>query len=328
MAQEYIGVIGLGNIAIRHRKNLKQLYPDKKVIAMSASGRKIVHQVDDADLIVSNLTEMVNLKPWFVIIASPSTSHASFAGQLAGFDIPTLVEKPLVAELKELDLVNLPEDYVEHKMAVAYCLRYLPSTQIVKKTLQDERLGSIYNAIVIVGQYLPDWRPNKDFMHCVSARKDLGGGALLELSHELDYLQYLFGNIQLKSSCLRTTKELNLQVEEIADLTLEAANSILCYVHLDFVQKSPIRQCTIIGSKARLEWDLLDNRISIFTAEDRQEVYNEPNFDKNNMYITMIQDFVAKISGLPNSCISFSEAAATVKLIEGAKNHGNWRVQE
>ena len=54
----------------------------------------------------------------------------------------------------------------------------------MKKFLDTGALGDhIYNVFAGVGQYLPDWRAG-DYRVTVSASKDLGGGALLELSHE------------------------------------------------------------------------------------------------------------------------------------------------
>ena len=41
--------------------------------------------------------------------------------------------------------------------------------------------------------FLPSWRKNIDYQSSVSAKKSLGGGVLLELSHEIDYLIWLIG---------------------------------------------------------------------------------------------------------------------------------------
>ena len=45
-------VIGLGAIAARHRKNVKQLFPEAKVFAVSASGRALAQPIDDAEAIL------------------------------------------------------------------------------------------------------------------------------------------------------------------------------------------------------------------------------------------------------------------------------------
>ncbi len=71
-----VAVIGLGSIALRHRRNLKQTYTSATVLAMSASGRIPEQEVACADYIVSDIQSLIAAKPFMVIVASPSTLHA------------------------------------------------------------------------------------------------------------------------------------------------------------------------------------------------------------------------------------------------------------
>ena len=50
-------------------------------------------------------------------------------------------------------------------------------------------------------------------------------------------------------------------------------------------------------------------------------VYSEPDWDKNQMYLAMVQDFVAQIQQTENNCVTVSEAAQTVKLINQIKQY-------
>ena len=42
--------------------------------------------------------------------------------------------------------------------------------------------------------YLPQWR-KKNYKKSYSSNAKLGGGVSLDLSHEIDYIQWIFGNI-------------------------------------------------------------------------------------------------------------------------------------
>ncbi|MGM7313881.1 hypothetical protein ACOI3P_29990, partial [Acinetobacter baumannii] len=66
------------------------------------------------------------------------------------------------------DRIDAENEY-QTPVAVGYCLRYLPSAQKVKQILQEGILGTLYNAFIEIGQYLPDWRPTKDYRETVSA---------------------------------------------------------------------------------------------------------------------------------------------------------------
>ena len=71
--------------------------------------------------------------------------------------------------------------------------------------MQNKIVGKILSVRCEVGQFLPSWRPNIDYRESVSARKALGGGALLELSHEIDYLMWIFGDIDWVKATLEMT---------------------------------------------------------------------------------------------------------------------------
>jgi len=319
-----IAVIGLGNIATRHRRNLKQLFPKAMLFAMSASGRTPTEVLTDCDCVIGSIEELIDAKIEFAIIASPATLHAKHAIPLIKAGIPTLIEKPVVAEAR--DIVALQDAIQESKtpVAIGYCLRYLPSGLKVKELLMENKLGVLYNSFIQIGQYLPDWRPNKNFRDSVSASKKLGGGALLELSHELDYAQWLLGDHTVEHAILRSSKELALDVEDMADIVLSTEQGVINNIHLDFLQRSVQRNCSLIGSKGRVEWDLIGNSVIFYGSEGCEEIYSEPEWDKNKMYLAMIEDFVGMIAGRPHQCVELSMAAKTVQLIETIKLKTNW----
>jgi len=314
-----VAVIGLGSIALRHRRNLKTSYPAASILAMSASGRIPAEPIEYADEVVPDIISLIEIRPYLVIIASPSSIHAQQAMPLIKAGIPVLIEKPVTATVS--DSSRLIKFAAKHQtpIAVGYCLRYLSSSLIMKSLIDDQVIGKIYNLQAEVGQFLPDWRPDKKVKETVSANESLGGGALLELSHELDYIQWLIGDLTVEYAQLRHSKELDLDVEELADMVLTTKTGTVCNVHLDFLQKQALRHCHFIGSKGRLNWDLLNNTISLHSSLGDNVVYSEPEWDKNQMYLAMIEDFVNQIEGNSHQCISLNQAATTVRLVEQIK---------
>jgi len=314
-----IGVIGLGNISQRHRKNLRLTYPKAKILAMSARGKKKESPIDNCDEVISNIESLIDEKPTFIIIASPATLHASHAIPLIKAGIPVLIEKPVTAsKIDATALLELAKKY-NSPTAVGYCLRYLSSAPIIKQLLDEEIIGYVYNASVNIGQFLPHWRPSKDYRDSVSASVALGGGALLELSHELDYLQWLLGDMDFHYAHLRNSTELQLEVEELADIVLVSKTGCVCNIHLDFIQKIPQRKCSFIGSTGRLDWDLLNNTITLHTLEGDKTLYSQPEWDKNNMYLDMLSDFNSLINDKKNRCPTLLQAYKTVSLVAEIK---------
>lgn len=312
-------VIGLGNISNRHRANLKKLYPKAKVYAVSASGRIPNETLENADKVLQSIAEVINNNPKYVIVASPATFHAEHAIPLIQAGIPVLIEKPLSASLNDSQKIQDAYNLQKIPAVVGYCLRYLSSSQEIKSLLDRKIIGTIYNVTVEIGQYLPDWRPTKNYRTSVSASSKLGGGALLELSHELDYLQWLFGKLDLQSAILRSSKELNLEVEDLADILATTSKGSVVSIHLDFLQKQAYRKCRILGSDGVFEWDLIKNQITLINKEKNELIFDGSSTDRNQMYLDMLLDFEKRIDSKPNQCITLSEAHRTISFIDEIK---------
>lgn len=319
-----VAVVGMGSIAKRHLANLRHLHPAARIYAVSASGNNTTLP-DNADAVVS-LDELIAYQPDYVIVASPASYHASVAEKLLAHDIAVLIEKPLAHNVQScLSLQTFCMQQPRKAVAVGYCLRFLPSALVVKKYLDNGFLGHVYNVHANVGQYLPSWRADKNYKDSVSANKALGGGALLELSHELDYLHWLLGDLSLQHSWLRTTDELGLAVEDIVNLVLLSKKNVYVSVHLDFIQKSTQRNCEFIGQHGRLVWDLLTNTVTLYHATGQDTLYAEPDYNKNGMYLAMLTAFESMSSGVETPLATLASAIKVVQLIDEAKQSNKWR---
>lgn len=324
---DHYAVVGMGSIANRHISNLKLLYPESKIFSVSSSGKN--SQLPKGSESIVSLAELIDLRPRYVIIASPAPYHTAISKKLLEHNIPLLIEKPLSDSMEDALEFKKFTDLNNVAVRVGYCLRFLPAAQYMKKMLDEECLGVIYNVQCNVGQYLPDWRKGKNYRNTVSAQKHLGGGVLLELSHELDYLNWFFGGLSLRDSYLATTKKLNLDVEEIADLVFISAAGSHIAVHLDFLQKPVQRKCEIIGEKGRITWDVSKNTITLFTEESVDEVFSDESYDKNNMYLNMLKTFdnIVITGDDSENMATISSSLEVMKLIQESKDKARWRFE-
>lgn len=314
-----VAVIGLGNIANRHRHNLKLLFPNSELLSMSASGRIPKEGVRNCTRIVESIEEVIEARVELVIVASPAPLHAQHSIPLIEAGIPTLIEKPVTTSIEDAKAIKRAIELHQTPVSIGYCLRYLPSVQKLKLFLEQGGIGTLYNAHIEVGQYLPDWRPNKNYRDSVSAQNILGGGALFELSHELDYAQWLLGPLYVKHSILRSSQELALDVEDIADIMAVTELDAVTTIHLDFLQRKSYRKCSFIGSEGRIDLDFMLNKLTFSTSTETSVLYSDPEWDKNQMYLAMLEDFFQMIEKNKHSCINFSEAIRTVSIIDEIK---------
>ncbi|WP_298623528.1 Gfo/Idh/MocA family oxidoreductase [uncultured Legionella sp.] len=285
-------VIGSGSIARRHIANLKKLYPGTAVACISASGRHVQPDEVGADVTYLDIKDTAQTYFKFAIVASPSPFHLHHATELLNRGIPVLIEKPLsnclstFAAYREQLITN------QQKIGVAYNLRYLTSAVYLKKLLEQKILGTLYSVFIDVGQYLPDWRPASDYRSNVSAQKKLGGGVLLELSHEIDYLTWLFGPFDNAFCNTRTTGALEIDVEDRVAAILSINNGLIAQLNMDFLQRAPTRVCKIVGEFGTLVWNLLNNSIELRKSKEQQEtIFSDPEYDYNRMYLDQLVHF-------------------------------------
>ncbi|MFN3882489.1 MAG: Gfo/Idh/MocA family protein [Nitrincola lacisaponensis] len=311
-------VVGSGSIAQRHIRNLRTLYPDAEIICVSSSGRHIVAADVGASRVLQSVDAAIVNKPDIAIVASPATHHLEHAQTIIKAKIPVLIEKPLCVSFSDLSRFSVDE--VNNKVVVGYNLRFMPAAKIVKNLISSDRLGRISTVFSEVGQYLPDWRPATDYRKGVSAQKNLGGGALLELSHELDYLNWFFSNFSEVSAVLGSSGILDIDVEDTVDALLVNQSGTICHLHLDFLQRTPTRFCRVVGEKGTLIWNLIKNEVVLLKLGSVDEVvFSDSGYDRNEMYIEQLRSFIAYVYGSATFESTLNNSIEVMRLVDAIR---------
>lgn len=321
-------VVGSGSIARRHIANLKTLFPEATIGCTSASGKPLNAHDLGADVFYSDLQAALTDELRFAIIATPAPFHVQQAMMLLNKNVPILIEKPVTDCLKRYNWAKNAFNGHLDRIEIAYNLRYMPSAVAVKHHLDQQLLGKVHAVTVDVGQYLPDWRPSTDYRQNVSANKTLGGGVLLELSHELDYLTWFFGDFESVFCLTNNTGVLDIDVEDVADALITRHDGLQVNIHLDFLQHKAFRTCKIIGEHGTMMWDLLSNRLMLCRKSSQEEVlYEDPSYDKNKMYLDELSRFSKVAAGELTPAITLQQGIKVLSLIEAMKYSATIRQQ-
>lgn len=312
-------VIGSGSIAKRHIRNLKTVFKDSEVGCVSSSGRRLSLDETGAHRIFDDLQSALDWNPRFGIVASPASFHPEHAAMLVRRGCPVLVEKPIADSIERFAVFSDVLCSGAAPVEVGYTLRHLPSAQRLKALLDDAVVGRVHSVLVDTGQYLPDWRPGSDYRQNVSAQRALGGGVLLELSHEFDYLQWLFGKFDRVFGMVSRSGMLDIDVEDKIDVTLTRCDGLVVQVHMDFLQRAPTRICKIIGEDGNLIWNLIDNRIDRQVGSRTECLFEDLDFDRNDMYIAQLRRFSRVANGEINPMVSIDDALDTLKVIDAIR---------
>ena len=317
-------IVGYGSIGKRHARLTRDLFPYAKIIILRHKvSKKIEYQY--ADHCVTNLIDAIKFKPQIAVIANPASHHINIAYPLAKLGIHLLIEKPISNSSKNiLKLINTCHSKKSILM-VGYNLRFMESLKKFREILKKDTIGKILSIRSEVGSFLPSWRPNSDYTKSVSAIKELGGGVLLELSHDIDYLVWLFGNVKWVSSTIHRQSDLKIDTEDTAHITLclSGANKnsdIIANLNMDFCRHDTTRFCKAIGQQGTLHWNAIDGTIKLFKkgAKQWRTIYKN-EVHRDSTYISEWKHFINCIKNNKKPIVGGKDGLEVVKIIEAIK---------
>jgi predicted dehydrogenase len=323
---ERILVVGLGSIGKRHARIARMLLPNARIVALRRSCVSLAALPEGVDAAVCTMSDALDFAPQIAIIASPSSAHIDIALALAKRGTHLLVEKPISASVVGVHQLIQACEQRRLTLMTGYNLRFQPTLDRFRTLLNDGCIGRVCSVRAEVGQFLPDWRPGTDFRSSVSARSDLGGGALLELSHEFDYLRWIFGDVAWISAVILRQGGFDIDVEDTAHVTMgfhpttRGAIAPVAQVNLDFVRRDTTRNCTAIGENGTLHWDAVRGVVTRFDAATQQslvEIDAQPGRDET--YVRQLEHFIdcAITGGDPR--VSGRDGLAALLVVEAAR---------
>lgn len=234
-------VIGHGSIGARHARILKELGCSVAVLSRHAQGDGFFAALPQA---------LESHRPEYVIVANRTIEHAATLEDLAlhGFVGWVLVEKPL------FDSVRVPTPANFKGIFVGYNLRFHPVLRALRERLANT---PVISAHAYVGQYLPHWRPQTDYRASYSASRQQGGGVLRDLSHELDYAQWLFGDWQRLTAIGGHLSSLEITSDDAMSILMSCSRCPALSLSLNYLDTTHQRSLTVNLDGQTLVADLM-----------------------------------------------------------------------
>lgn len=323
-----LAIIGLGSIGRRHLRLLKEVRPDISVTLIRSGKGQSWPEESLAKRTVYSIDQALSEGIQAAIISTPASLHIPQALEFVTADIPLLIEKPLSNNL--LDVEKLKTFYTNNKnlILIGYVLRYSLASQYFHKLLTEECIGIPLFVRVECSSYLPAWRPEQNYKATVSAQPELGGGVLLELSHELDYVNWLFGPFKKVKAALHNSGILDISVEDTADLLLSNIRGLPVSIHLDFCCRQTTRHCTVQGDKGSLCWDILNNQVRWIPNNGAPQAWDFP-MERDTLFVKQLTHFFACIEQGKHPRVTLDDGIAALQLVDAARNaHYNERTVE
>jgi len=301
---------GLGSIGKKHAKIIEDNFNFNLYAYRTRKGQeKNDFKIKEFD----SLEDAFSTEPDVAFITNPTNLHIKTALECVKRDIDLFIEKPISHSLENVD--ELKNEIQKRKIFtyVAYNLRFHPVIQDLKKYISKEEKPIYFT--VKCSSYLPDWRPKQDYSKSYSAKKELGGGVILDLSHEFDYIRWLFGEIKQIDGYCEKISNLKIYSEDLLEAQITCDPDVKGNLHLDYFSYKNERKIQIYYDDKYIEGDLIKNTIKIIYKNRKEKITNYPG-NINDTYKKQLEYFFAQYNDKNyNIMNNFLEAIKTFKKI-------------
>jgi len=292
-------LIGYGSIGKRHERVLKKLGFDCIDIV---SKQKLSHA-----RVYEELEAVPELSSYdYYLIASVTSLHYE---QLS-FLNEHLCDKDIIVEKAVFDN-RYPPLLVKNRIWVGYNMRWERPLRFLKQALSGKK---IIFALAYVGQYLPQWHPWADYRKSYSALKIKGGGVALDLSHEIDYLQWLIGPILNLCSIKAKISDLDIETDDIFTFIGRTENGAIINCTMDYINKIAQRILILHTEDETWSVDYISGKIEVNDKNGNRQIFNKSSNDCDESYFEMHK---AILEGRTEDVCNLNQALATLEICLG-----------
>src|SRR5215216_6621692 len=320
-------IAGLGSIGRRHFRNLIAL-GEKDIVLLRTRKATLPDDELAGYPVETDLTEALKKhKPDAVIVANPTSMHLDVAIPAADAGCTILLEKPVSHSLERLDVLQNAAQKSGSRILLGFQFRYHPTLNKARELIQAGMLGELLTVHAHWGEYLPQWHPWEDYRQSYAARADLGGGAVVTLTHPLDYLRYLLGEVESVWSFNGHISPLEVDVEDVAEIGLKFKSGAVGGVHVNYFQRPPVHRLEIVGTKGTLRWDNADGTLhfhqppaSFGSFSDNppapvMESFSPPEgFERNQLFVAQTRHFIEIVRGQAEPVCRLEDGVLALRL--------------
>tara|TARA_B100000029_G_scaffold516521_1_gene630538 strand:- start:6373 stop:7371 length:999 start_codon:yes stop_codon:yes gene_type:complete len=318
-----ISIFGSGSIGLRHLTNLIKLRKELKISSIFAfdtkNKKKFLGKNKKFNFTQNIKTAAKGCDVAFICV--PTHLHNQTINKILKYTkCHFYIEKPLSNEIKDCLKTLKKIKKIKKKVGVGYMLVNHPIILKTQSLLNQKKIGKIIFVRAECGFYLPNWHPWEDYRKFYMAHKNQGGGVLLDTSHEINYLQRLFGKVKNIQGLVGKYSNLEITSD---DLSLSILNfkkdNVIGHVHLDLLQFKKSRSFKIIGTKGIIEGCLTTNKLKIYDNNKKKKIEKKLNYNFNNIYFTQLRQFWSLIKNKKNNLCTGDEAYHTMQIIESIR---------
>ena len=301
-------IIGLGSIGVRHINNLSVILKRVEFFALRKRMLTPADKIPNNITIFSDYDKALDCKPDIVIVANPTYLHYKYAKKAIESKSHVYLEKPISHNLKNINKLLELQSVNNNVVQVGCQLRCHPHLKKIRDWVIGGKLGKVYSVVADVGEYLPSWHPWEDYRKSYAAQDDMGGGVILTLIHELDYIYWIFGSLTVEHAMGGNLTSIEINAEDTALIALKSKTGIPVHLRMDYWRRPPARTLNIVAEKGEVFWDYYKKKLTLYSkGKIIDEKILSKDWDRNDLFLDMIKDFLDSINGNKPVCSPLSD---------------------
>jgi len=321
MASDHILIVGSGSVGKRHARNLAMLGCGISCVDPRADRLAEISSEVTVQNSYTTIEDALSGPSRFdgVVIASPPKYHVGQAAAAVKANLPVLLEKPVSPDLESaLALSNL----VCAKgvpLLLGYTWRWWEPLGKVRELLTKGVIGNLYSAGFIMSAHLADWHPWEPYQQFFMSSKEQGGGALLDESHWIDIMLWLFGLPSQLFARIDRVSNLQIETDDNVDILAEYPDGFKVTLHLDLYGRPHEKSARFVGEKGTILWSADPNQIAFCDTMEKNWDITTYSCERNEMFVKVAQEFLRVIKGEPVQTCTIEEGIKVMEIIEAVR---------
>ena len=313
------GIIGCGNVTEVKSGPAFNKVEGSRLMAVMRRNRVLAEDYaarHNVPKVYSTAAELINDDEInAVYVATPPCNHAAYAIDSIKAEKPVYIEKPMALNYDECKKINEASAKYNVPVFVAYYRRALPGFLKVKELIENGTIGKImYFQLQLFKPATDDEKSGRLPWRVIPSLS--GGGYFFDLaSHQLDYLDFLFGPVKKLKSIVKNTSGF-YEAEDLVTAEIEFSGNIIGTGTWYFNAPNGHRRDIIefIGDKGSIRFSTFGfENITVITSDGKKEFVNER---PEHVQYYLIDKIVKALEGKGDSPSSGLTAARTSKVMD------------
>jgi predicted dehydrogenase len=316
----HILIIGSGSVGKRHARNLAAL--GCRISCVDPRAERRAELAAETPVIGAYATADEALKAgelYGVVVASPTAYHPANTMAALEAKLPVLLEKPVAKSAAEAKIMLKAEQTTGVPVLLGYTWRWWPPLRRLRALLGEKTIGTLRHVQFHMSAHLADWHPWEPYQEFFMASAAQGGGALLDESHWIDLMIWLFGKPQQLIGRVEKISDLQIDADDNVDVLATFKDGLRVSLHLDLYGRPHEKFIRFVGEGGTLIWSADPNRIAL--SSSAAQTWKEQIFthERNDMFVEVAKEFLDVVAGRAQPSCTLAEGVGVMELIEAIR---------